>query len=74
MTVLHINIPKGFYLGQVRLYGHRLWETVTGPHEKAETAMAEAVLKMSREHKRARVIFIDDSGYYEPSQVMECVR
>ena len=73
-TLVHVNIPKGFYLGQIRLRGHRLWETVTNPHDKPEPAMAGAVLKMTPEHKRARVIFVDDSGWYEPNQVMECTR
>ena len=29
MTHVHIHAPKGHYIGQVRLYGHRKWETVT---------------------------------------------
>lgn len=70
---VHVNIPRGHYLGQIRLAGHRNWETVC-KSRIAERAMARAVLKMGRNHKRARVLFVDTGGWYEPTQVMECSR
>ena len=71
-TLVHIHAPKGHYIGQVRLYGCRKWQTVTGRCTRAELAMADAVKQMSEMHKRARVLFIAD--WYEPNVVMECKR
>lgn len=71
-TLVHIHAPKGHYIGQVRLYGHRKWKTVTVPCTRAEQAMATAVHFMSADHHRARVLFITD--WYEPTIVMECKR
>lgn len=72
MTRVHIHAPKGHYIGQLRLYGHRKWQTVTERWSNAEMAMSEAVLQMTQRHKRARVLFIAD--WYEPVIVMECNR
>ena len=72
ITAVHILAPKGHYIGQVRLYGHRLWQTVTDRWSNAEIAMSEAVLKMTERHKRARVLFVAD--WYDPVVVMECKR
>jgi len=72
MTAVHIHAPKCHYIGQVRLYGHRKWQTVTGRCTRAELAMADAVQHMSERHKRARVLCIAD--WYEPMVVMECKR
>jgi hypothetical protein len=36
--------------------------------------MSKAVLSMSRDDKRARVLFITFDGWYEPSIVMEAAR
>jgi len=74
MTLVHINIPRGHYIGQVRRRGARRWRTVTGRRQRSETAMAAAVLAMGEDDKRARVLFIDASGYYEPNVTMECSR
>lgn len=68
---VHINRPRGCYLGQLRLTGHRLWDTVTKPRRSAKAAMVAAVLKSRWGHKRARVIFMDSSGWYDPHVVME---
>lgn len=73
-VLVHIYAPRGHYIGQVRLFGHQKWETVTGRCKTAKNAMAKAVLSMTPNHKRARVLFIVDNGYYEPSIVMECNR
>lgn len=67
---IHINRPRGHYIGQVRRAGHRLWTTVTGPRRSAHHALAAAVLK-GKGMKRARVLFIDNSGWYDPHLVME---
>lgn len=66
--------PSGSYLAQIRLLGHRKWKTVSEHHASPESAMGAAMDCMTREHKRARVLFIDDSGYYEPNLVMEARR
>ena len=70
--MIHIHAPKGHYIGQVRLYGHRKWQTVTRRCTRAELAMADAVKHMSERHQRARVLFIAE--WYEPNVVMECKR
>lgn len=72
--LIHILRSRGHYIGQIRMYGHQKWETVTDKRDTAENAMAQAVLSMTEDHKRARVLFIDDSGWYEPNIVMECKR
>lgn len=69
---VHINRPHGHYLGQVRILGHQKWKTVTGKCRSAKHALAAAVLKSNPQiHKRARVLFIDNSGWYDPHIVME---
>ena len=65
-----ICVSTGRYVGQVRAVGCRRWETITRNCKTAESAFAIAVRKM-KNYKRARVLFIDDSGYYEPNLVME---
>ena len=72
MTLIHIHAPKGHYIGQVKLYGHRKWQTVTAERDTAENAMAQAVMSMTERHKRARVLFVAD--WYDPVVVMECNR
>ena len=67
---VHINRPRGYYLGQVRRAGYRKWETVTGKRQSARNALIAAILK-SKYRKRARVLFIDSSPYYDPHVVME---
>lgn len=74
MTRVHIHAPRGHYIGQVRLYGHRKWQTVTGRCTRAELAMADAMQFMSERHKRARVLMLDHEGWYPPRVVMECKR
>lgn len=74
MTYVHIHAPAGKYIGQVRLYGHRKWDTVTMGCKSAEQAMSSAVMFMTANHHRARVLFITDDGWYEPNIVMECKR
>lgn len=71
-TLVHIHAPKCYYIGQVRLYGHRKWQTVTERWSNAEMAMSEAVLQMTQRHKRARVLCMAD--WYEPMVVMEAHR
>ena len=71
--MIHINAPRGHYIGQVRRRGGRRWITVTGRCRTGESAMAKAAPKMRGMH-RARVLFIDNSGWYEPTFVMECAR
>lgn len=72
MGLLHILRPHGHYIGQVRLLGHQKWDTVTKKHRSAKHALSAAVLaSRPRIHKRARVLFIDSSPYYDPHVVME---
>lgn len=74
MTLVHINIPRGHYIGQVRRRGARRWRTVTGKCRSETAAMAKAAIAMGRDDKRARVLFIDNSGWYEPHVCMEAAR
>ncbi len=71
-AAIHIYRPKGHYIGQVRLYGHQKWQTVTGNCQLEKTAMLGAIRAMTAEHKRARVLFCAD--WFEPTIMMECVR
>jgi len=71
---LHILIPKGSYLGQVRGIGCRRWRTVTGNCRSAQSALSRAVSAMGKRDKRARALFIDSSPYYEPHVAMEAHR
>ena len=71
MSLVHIYRPTGHYIGQVRDYGCRNWKTVTGKHASMYIAMARAVMRMEQAH-RGRVLLIVESGYYEPTVVMEC--
>lgn len=70
---LHICWSSGYFIGQVRPEGMKSWRDVTGRCKTAEAALALAV---SRTHnpKRARVLFVDSSGWYEPNIVMEAKR
>lgn len=70
---VHINIPRGHYIGQVRRVGYQRWETITGKCKSAENAMSRATKQM-KGFFRARVLFIDGSGWYEPNIVMEAKR
>lgn len=70
LNIIHICRPHGHYIGQVRRAGYRRWDTVTGKRWSAHHALAAAVLK-GKGMKRARVLFIDNSWYYDPLIVME---
>lgn len=73
MTIVHINRPSGHFIGQIRKPYARRWQTVTGRCKSAGSAMGRAVERMhSVDH--ARVLFIDDSGWYEPHHVIEASR
>lgn len=45
-----------------------------GGRRSPERAMSRAVAEMKEGHSRARVLFIDNSGWYEPHRVMEASR
>lgn len=70
---IHICYSRGYYIGQVRGYGCKLWRTVTGRCKTPEGAMKRAAQQMNN-NKRARVLFVDNSGWYEPTISMECNR
>lgn len=74
MSILHICVPRGYYLGQVRGIGCRNWRSVTGRCRKPEAALSKAVAIMRRDDKRARVLFVDTGGWYGPNLVMEANR
>lgn len=75
LSELHICRAPGRYIGQIRPYGHRRWQTVTRKHQRAEFALSKAVRKMTQIHKRARVLWVgDDPSYYDPFVAMEAHR
>jgi hypothetical protein len=74
MSLVHISYARGHYIGQIRPRGCRRWLTVTGRCAKPERAMAKAALRMTGKIKRARVLLIDSSGWYEPRLVMQASR
>jgi hypothetical protein len=69
---VHIHAPKGTYIGQIRLRGHRLWQTVSKSRKSPKPAMIAAINAMGENHKRARVLFCTE--WYEPNIVMELNR
>lgn len=71
--VLHLNVARGYWVGQVRSVGCRKWTTVTGRCRSPESALSRALLRMKR-CKRYRALFIDTSGYYDPHVSIEAVR
>lgn len=68
---IHIHRPPSYYIGQVRARGARKWRSVTGKRKSMKSAMADAVLAMRDNDKRARVLLCTTCGYYEPVVVME---
>ena len=73
-TLVHINAPAWYYIGQVRKCGARKWRTVTAECKTDRGAMERAVSAMKENDKRARVLWIVRNGWYEPNVVMECAR
>lgn len=69
-VLIHINRPRGHFIGQVRMYGHRRWQTVTGKCKSVDTALSTAARTKQAWH-RMRVLFIDSSGWYEPHITFE---
>ena len=74
MTTIHINRPRGHCIGQICARGSRRWRTVTGRHRRPERALAAAVVHMRGNIGRARVLFVDSSGWYGPNVLMEAKR
>ena len=64
---VHICRPRGYYIGQLRGIGCRRWRTVTGHCRSDMGALRNAISKAGRDDKRARTLFIDRSGWYEPN-------
>ena len=71
MTHIHINRPRGHYVGQVRDPYCKTWRTVTGRCRSGRSALAKAVLHARRYNMKARALLIDRSYYYEPIVVGE---
>jgi hypothetical protein len=74
MSLIHISIARGHYIGQVRKEGHRRWQSVTTRRRATPEAALKDVARNMDGMKRGRVLFIDDSGWYEPNLVMEVNR
>lgn len=71
MSAIHIHAPNGYFLGQVRAGGAHKWRTVTQKCKTWNSALSRAVMKMEDHHKRARVIYVVESGYYDPTVIAE---
>lgn len=67
ITNVHILRPRGYFIGQLRGIGCRKWRTVTGRCRSSLGALRHAISKARRDDKRARTLFIDRSGWYEPN-------
>lgn len=70
---LHLNVARGYWIGQVRTAGCRKWDTVTGRCRSPESALSLAALSM-KGRKRARALFVDISGWYDPHVSIEAKR
>jgi hypothetical protein len=71
MSNLHIYAPSGYYIGQTREYGHKLYCTVTKKHSTKVSALKELALKLGYS-KRGRILFCAE--WYEPNVVLEIVQ
>jgi hypothetical protein len=72
--MIHINRPRGYYIGQICLRGERTWIEVTGRCTRDTYALSRAVKAMGPGCNRARALFVDTSNYYEPHVAMEARR
>ena len=71
-ATLHVCVPHGYYIGQVKGYGCRRWRTVTGKCRISNNALSKAIRNMSHNNDtRARVLFVDTSGWYDPNIIAE---
>lgn len=69
---IHVCIPEGHYIGQLRTIGHRRWRTVTGRCRSLESAGSLAMKRMAYDDKRVRVLFVPTPpSYYDPNIVFE---
>lgn len=67
---IHILRSTGKYLAQWRGHGCRKWESAPCQRATRETAFADLC---GRRKGKVRVIFIDDSGWYESHEVFSGV-
>lgn len=65
---------KGHFIGQVKAYGAKTWETVTGRCDTASAAMGRAARMMRQSDYRVRVVFIDSRGWHEHRVAVELKR
>jgi hypothetical protein len=75
--MIHIHRTNGYYIGQTRPIGCRLWHTVTGRRKSATSALAGAVAKMGCCDKRARALYVptgENGSWYGPTVSMEAKR
>ena len=74
MSAIHVNRPHGYCIGQVCARGCRRWITVTKRYAEPERALAAVALHMRGKVGRARVLFVDTGGWYDPNVLMEVRR
>lgn len=70
----HLNRATGRYLAQVRSAGCRKWTNLGKPVRNVAVAARRMATGVALGRKRGRVLFIDDSPYYDPHLVMEAKR
>jgi hypothetical protein len=71
MSNTHIYAPTGYYIGQTREYGHKLYRTVTKKYSKKVGALRDLSSKIC-DSKRGRILFCVD--WYEPTVVLEILQ
>jgi hypothetical protein len=72
---VHILWSRGRYLPQARQVGCRKWNDLAKPTRNKRRAFriaGEALAGIG--YKRARVLSVDRTGWYEPNVVMEAKR
>jgi hypothetical protein len=65
---------SGYFIGQVRPYGAKTWETVTGRCKLANLAIGKAARSMRQSDDRVRVVFVDSRGWPYTRTVVEVKR
>lgn len=71
----HVLRTPGYYVGQWRPIGHRLWSTATGKCRTRGSALA-SIARRGPVHRnvKLRVLFVptgETGSYYDPNVVME---
>lgn len=73
-NAVYVHVTPGTYQARVRSYGCRKYQLVGEPTKKLKDALKMLADSFGGSgYKMADVLFVPDSGYYEPHVVCEMV-